>query len=368
MTRLHRIITLRHGQRGSAAILFVLCLPVLLGFAALAMDVGMLHLTKVEMQNAADAAALAGAQDLPNASNAISSSKDFAELNGAEKSNTTATTPYDGDSTKVEVVCTKNVEYSFARVLGFTDADVSARAVAQKISLFGGYAIFSGDPGEKLTLNGEGIDVIGAVHTNNIFEANGERITVSDVVEAPDGYILNGADQDIPNLADDPDNIPLASYAESIGLDDGDPDEDNPGYLVDSELESATTYSGDKEIDSNPSNNVYAKGKVEIKTDGLTITHSIIAEKEIIINANDLVFDCPLIYSKKEKIVVNGDNIAINGILYSPKDWVEINNSNDPATINGRIVADKVKLNGPDITVDASSLSGPGGSGVRLIE
>ena len=52
------------GQRGSAAILFVLCLPVLLGFAALAVDLARLSLTKVELQNASDAAALAGVRSL----------------------------------------------------------------------------------------------------------------------------------------------------------------------------------------------------------------------------------------------------------------------------------------------------------------
>ncbi len=57
----HHIKKLLHGQRGGVAILFALCLPVLLGFAALAVDLARLNLTKVELQNAADAAALGGA-------------------------------------------------------------------------------------------------------------------------------------------------------------------------------------------------------------------------------------------------------------------------------------------------------------------
>lgn len=120
------------NEDGQVLVLFALLMVVLMGFAALVIDVGMMHLTKSNMQNAADAAALAGAQDLPSVSTAISTAKNFAESNGAEKSNTTVTTPYKGDSNKIEVVCTKNVQYSFARVLGFTDADVSARAVAEK--------------------------------------------------------------------------------------------------------------------------------------------------------------------------------------------------------------------------------------------
>jgi len=60
----HNIKKLMRCQRGAVAILFVLCLPVLLGFAALAVDLARLNLTKVELQNAADAAALAGAHSL----------------------------------------------------------------------------------------------------------------------------------------------------------------------------------------------------------------------------------------------------------------------------------------------------------------
>ena len=60
----HDIIKLLNGQRGAVAILFVLCLAVLLGFAAFAVDLASLNLTRVELQNAADAAALAGARSL----------------------------------------------------------------------------------------------------------------------------------------------------------------------------------------------------------------------------------------------------------------------------------------------------------------
>ncbi|MEI8186801.1 MAG: pilus assembly protein TadG-related protein [Chlorobiaceae bacterium] len=64
MARSDHIIKLSHGQRGGIAILFALCLPVLLGFAALAIDLARLNLTKVELQNAADAAAIGGARSL----------------------------------------------------------------------------------------------------------------------------------------------------------------------------------------------------------------------------------------------------------------------------------------------------------------
>jgi len=52
------------GQRGSVIILFALSLFVLIGIGALAIDIGFLHTTRSELQNVADAAALAGARYL----------------------------------------------------------------------------------------------------------------------------------------------------------------------------------------------------------------------------------------------------------------------------------------------------------------
>ena len=72
MEWLHHIKKLLHGQRGGVAILFALCLPVLLGFAALAIDLARLNLIKVELQNAADAAALGGARSISEPSTAPS--------------------------------------------------------------------------------------------------------------------------------------------------------------------------------------------------------------------------------------------------------------------------------------------------------
>ncbi|UNY41880.1 hypothetical protein CPT_Momento_050 [Burkholderia phage Momento] len=51
----------RRNQRGAVAITVALLMSILLGFAALAIDVGYLFVVRNELQNAADAAALAGA-------------------------------------------------------------------------------------------------------------------------------------------------------------------------------------------------------------------------------------------------------------------------------------------------------------------
>ncbi len=49
------------NQAGATAVIIAITLPMLIGFTALAVDVGYMHVTKNELQNVADAAALAGA-------------------------------------------------------------------------------------------------------------------------------------------------------------------------------------------------------------------------------------------------------------------------------------------------------------------
>jgi Flp pilus assembly protein TadG len=53
-----------HSQKGAVSLLVALTLPVLLGVGALAVDLAYLHVVRNELQNDADAAALAGARKL----------------------------------------------------------------------------------------------------------------------------------------------------------------------------------------------------------------------------------------------------------------------------------------------------------------
>ena len=135
------LIKLAKNEDGAALVLVALAMVGLMGFAALVVDVGGMYSAKAKLQNAADAAALAGARELPDVSTAISTVENYAERNGVPKEQTAATTPYDGDSKLIEVICTRNVSYTFARVLGFTDTDISARAVAKSYSEWDGDAL-----------------------------------------------------------------------------------------------------------------------------------------------------------------------------------------------------------------------------------
>lgn len=119
------------NEDGQVLVLFALVLVVLMGFAALAVDVGSMTLTKTKLQSAADAAALAGAQDLPVESTAEDTAVEYAKKNGVLESDIIATAGHDGDPNKIKVVCKKKVSHTFARIIGFKETEISARAVAQ---------------------------------------------------------------------------------------------------------------------------------------------------------------------------------------------------------------------------------------------
>ena len=61
-----RLIRLARGHKGATLVFVAIAMVMLLGFAALAVDLGYLYVVRGELQNAADSGALAGAQVLYN--------------------------------------------------------------------------------------------------------------------------------------------------------------------------------------------------------------------------------------------------------------------------------------------------------------
>jgi Flp pilus assembly protein TadG len=62
----YRLFSYLNNQQGVSAVIIAICIVMLVGFVALAIDVGHLYVARNELQNAADAGALAGAHNLFN--------------------------------------------------------------------------------------------------------------------------------------------------------------------------------------------------------------------------------------------------------------------------------------------------------------
>jgi len=109
---------------------------VLLGVAALAVDVGYLRYQQRIQQTATDSAAFAGANELSYGAggNVTNGARGDAALNGFTHDGTnivvTVNTPYSGNASAVEVIIVANHPTFFERVLGVSVQSVKTRAVA----------------------------------------------------------------------------------------------------------------------------------------------------------------------------------------------------------------------------------------------
>jgi len=149
-------------EDGQALVLFALGAVGFVGLVALSIDVGNLLVNRREQQNAADAAAMAGAAALLEGQThggALAEVQNFAALNGytapVTVNNPPLTGPSAGDANAVEVIIQRSVPKYFAQVVYSGPWDVSARAVAKLNIQSAGFGVVTLDPTrcDSLVLN-----------------------------------------------------------------------------------------------------------------------------------------------------------------------------------------------------------------------
>jgi uncharacterized membrane protein len=132
-----------HRRSGQILVLASIGMVVLLGFSALAVDVGLLYSARRRMQTAADAAAIAGASALRDGQDYTKAADDVSSFNGFTnlQNNVTVTiseptlpSPYPSNVTYVEVDIAQSVPTYFLRVLGYKSMNVGARAVSGAVA------------------------------------------------------------------------------------------------------------------------------------------------------------------------------------------------------------------------------------------
>lgn len=129
---------LLHDESGQTVILAAFCMAVLLGFLALAVDVGILFHARRTVQTAADSAAIAGAQEILYG-DVTSAARADAALNGITNGVNGATVsinnppingPFARNVSYVEVITTQPQLTYFMNVFGTRSVNVTGRAVA----------------------------------------------------------------------------------------------------------------------------------------------------------------------------------------------------------------------------------------------
>jgi hypothetical protein len=124
VNRLRRIGRNEHGQ---VLVLFAAGLVAIAGFVGMSIDIGQAVYTASDVQKIADAAALAGSQDLPNTTSATTTANSYAAQNGTG----TLAISFSDSNTVIKVTATRHVNYTFLRVLGLSGKDISRSAAAR---------------------------------------------------------------------------------------------------------------------------------------------------------------------------------------------------------------------------------------------
>jgi hypothetical protein len=172
------------GERGQVLVMVALMFPVLFGFAALALDVGHAFQLRRHLQVAADAAALAGAQELPNTASAQAVANGYNASAGGRNARpnlpvvTTAVSFPEPVGAKVRVTESAKSRGFFGGILGFDGFDVSATAVAAKSSTTTGtpLAVYVHELcGHKGFISGGlNMRIEGGIHSNGHFEVKNQ--------------------------------------------------------------------------------------------------------------------------------------------------------------------------------------------------
>ena len=344
------------NEEGSALVVGIFCITILLGFLGLAVDVGNLVYTKTKMQNAVDAAAYAGGLNLPNTSSATTQATGILHSNGFPS--VTPSVDFAKDATcnpsslpEINVSMSQTVNTFFMVLFGQPTVTLQASVKAVLIGGGGGpfsYALFSDT---SLTPSGNPT-VNGSVHSNGKTTMSG-NVSISGNLEGATGVTLSG------NV-----NVGGAIAADSLG------DIRTSGNIsYGSENASATniampdfssqlntifpnmaTYNGNQSWSGNIpdlGNSIYVNGDVSL-SGNINSTGAIVATGNITISGNVSLgsSDQICLYSLNGNVTISG-NVSYGGnssaVIYAPKGTVNISGNQ---TFDGCIVGKSMNISG----------------------
>ncbi len=227
-------------------------IPILLGIAGFAIDFGRAATTRRDTQNAADAAALAGADVLlagGSASQAKAAAFTWSQNNGYASSETTVNIPplsgaHAGNNSYAEVIIQHAVATSFERALHIDVINISSRAVAGFVPVPKNYALLVLDPtmcsgysqsSSALTINGGGAMVNSSCQPSasqgggstltaqfiNYFQAGSWLLSSNATTSVPPAPIGGQISDPLASLAQP---IPCDASGQPIGCISGSPD------------------------------------------------------------------------------------------------------------------------------------------------
>ena len=360
-------------EAGQTLVLFVFALAALMGFTALSIDVGLVFVARRDMQNAADAAALAAARELDDSpAAAIAMAQQYASANGVDLTDPSytfeATTPYQGDPGKIEVKVSREVDFLFARALGLDFANVPARAVAEATVVPGTsapYAVLALDTNcqsnEQILIPGSGSVITGAIHSNSDLQVSGSDNTFNSGPVTYSCDVLVGGQNN--TFTSSPAKAPIVSLAQTYTY---------SSFPCTYTFTTNVNLQSHPEVwvGSNPSNKQLKDGvycstqDIQLSGQGISGNVTLVAADEVKISGSD--FNLTAYYedilafsaaSHGSAIDMSGSGGSWTGLIYAPDGAVKLQGS-DNLSVSGSIVADQVIISGSGFSITA------GGAGV----
>jgi hypothetical protein len=391
----------QRDQRGAVLVIFVLFLVPAIGLMAFVVDAGYAWGVKRHLQASADAAALAGAQDLPDPIMAKAMALAYSAYTGGK--NERPGIPVDPpeivvyeSNTKIKVTQRAKSTVFFAGIFGFDHFDVEAYAVAQIVQAppANDWLVYGRrtDCGDVVKINGNTINIQGSVRSNGGIDINGADIEIDNASahgEPPKACKpkVSGSGTDV-EVESDPTAHPWPLYYSFPGDGDGtlgDPKTPFPADYCTFKAKKFEFSTGDTIADG-----VYcAEEEFKISGNDKTARITVLAPLiQIGGNGHNLKYydetrklllfatgttappatDTPPCLGSKYELQVNGGSATIEGVLFNPCGLVHVN-GNDGSFLKGFLVGQSVQLNGNEFNLEGIGSSPTGTEkGISLIE
>jgi hypothetical protein len=347
------------SRPGQVIVIVALLLPAMLGMVGVALDIANLYLHKRAAQNAADLAALAGANDLPGAaSSARTSAISFASKNGfqdrVDSATVSVSTPYNGDAGKIEVVIRQYVPGIFVRALGLGATPVTARAVAYRIPQ--NYAIFeAGDctGTGRFDFAGSSLSVTGDVHSNSDLNVYGSNNGVNGAVTYACTSAVYGNDNTFTRG-------PTRVAQRALPVQHSTAEFQPCTYSISGNFNVSSTGPWWSNSSTLRPGTYCATGDLSLNSSGANGTVTFVAGGQIQVNGSNYTLrpfkNGVLMYSSSagSAISVNGSGGRWSGMLYAPNGQVSFNGSST-LTLSGSIIGGTVSIAGSSWTLQGGT-------------
>jgi len=344
------------SNTGTVMLVFIFSLTAIMGFSALAIDVGRVAYEKSKLQSALDATALSAAQDMPNTTKATTTANTYIQENGYKT--TDITVSFSEANQVISIDAAKLINYTFANVLGFSNETIHIGASAKKTGSFGpafDYAIYSGTtyPGgfsvklqNVLTISGSNNNVNGSVHANYRVDVSASSTTITGTCEAMDTVNIGG-NIGITNPRPNSPFVPMPDFsaakpmikAAAIAAGryySGNFSKTNCGSVLN--LTSPVYVEGNanlSDISFSGAGCIYVKGTIDITGSGTSYSS----------DSNICMYsDYASPNKASEAIYFGGSDKNFKGILYAPNGSISVTGSD--YTFNGSVVGKVVDLGG----------------------